>query len=184
MGWEHCGIPKCSVGATTAPPTTTAPPPTTTTTTTTPAIASEDKPVAIAFVPTSFFIYKTKGKTWREARQACQENGGDLASLARNKEKDSLWAFVPQDTTHPSWTGGYWIGAVRKTMVGSHPPKKRWLWLTGEPILNIQDDSADDCATYYHRKGDSMATITDDKCDEKRPGYICQFKSNLLQFIP
>ncbi len=36
--------------------------------TTTPAITSENKPVSIAFVPTEFFIYKTKGETWSEAR--------------------------------------------------------------------------------------------------------------------
>ena len=101
---------------------------------------------------------------------------------------NSIGPFVPKDSSIPedqrfTYTGGYWVGAVRKPVVGSHPPRKHWLWLTGEPIPNIQDDNADDCAAYYKGKGDSEATITDDKCNEKRPGYICQFDPNVLKFI-
>ena len=115
-------------------------------------------------------------------RQACQEMGGDLASLAKNKEQDSIWPFLPKDN---SIYHGYWIGGIRKTVVGSHPTRKHWLWLTGEPIPNIHNiDGIDgyDCAAYYKLKGHLQASVTGEKCNEKCPGHICQHHSNLLQF--
>ena len=71
----------------------------------------------------------------------------------------------------------------KKHFSEDQPPRKHWFWLTGEPIHPSMDSDGGDCAAYHKRKGDSKATITDDKCNEKRPGYICQFRSNLLQII-
>ena len=126
-------------------------------------------------------------------RQACQKKGGDLASLAKNQVMASIWPFVPEDNTmimsggQRKYTGGYWIGGVRKTVAGS--PNDHWEWLTGEPIppkiihviYGISD--GDVCAAYYKVKGYPKASIIDDKCNEKRPGYICQFHSNLLHLF-
>ena len=120
-------------------------------------------------------------------RRTCQEKGGDLASLATNKQIDSIWPFVPEDNTmtmsgnQRRHTGGYWIGGVKKNVVGSKPTRKHWLWLTGKPLLHIQAPfggpwiHGPECAAYYKLKGHSEASITDDKCDEKHSGYICQF---------
>ena len=127
-------------------------------------------------------------------RQACQEKGGDLASLATNKQIDSIWPFVPEDNTmtmsgnQRRHTGGYWLGGVKKTVDGLK--RKQWLWLTGEPLPNIQlpwggnGIHGPECAAYYKLKPSGSfsihPSIVGDKCDEKRPGYICQFYSNLL----
>jgi len=85
-------------------------------------------------------------------------------------------------------TGGYWLGGVKKTVDGLK--RKQWLWLTGEPLPNIQlpwggnGIHGPECAAYYKLKPSGSfsihPSIVGDKCDEKRPGYICQFYSNLL----
>ena len=114
-------------------------------------------------------------------RQACQENGGDLASLAKNDDVEAIGPFVPEEDERQS---KYWIGG--KTMAGSHPSREEWFWLTGEPIPIIHEMHnirGGDCAAYYKFKGPLKAGIYRDQCNEKRPGYICQFQSNLLPFI-
>ena len=117
-------------------------------------------------------------------RKACQEKGGDLASLPTNQEIESIEPFVPEDNTMSGNrnTGGYWIGGIRK----AEGSPDQWFWLTGEPIPTIHHIYGifgDDCAAYYKLKDHPQAHITNDNCNEKRPGYICQFTSNLLQFI-
>ncbi|VDI24213.1 Hypothetical predicted protein [Mytilus galloprovincialis] len=107
------------------------------------------------------------GKTWKDARNHCQANGGDLISLTT----PSKWEFVLQFT---SCKTNMWIGLKDK------------LWVTNatfENVFNVSVQLNDHDGRYYNDSEPgcgkfsirSKPILQDESCNERlKKIYVCE----------
>lgn len=107
---------------------------------------------------------------WYDARNVCQNNGGDLASIHSQPESNSISAVFPSDVV-----GEYaWIDMQDIVEEGT------WVWADGTPMdyeNHDDDDSNNDprqnCGL-IHTPNLNLGRWDDDACTEIWP-FVCRF---------
>merc|ERR1712126_127920 len=81
------------------------------------------------------YVLGLEAKTWQEARAACKNLGGDLASSISYKEFDGIVAAAKasktKDNPKNKWAFCVWVGAYRNK---GNTGNNGWKWITGEPL--------------------------------------------------
>merc|ERR1712168_1098436 len=94
----------------------------------------DDQSVTKAFsVGWKSYVLVLGSRGWNAARTACQNVGGDLASLISYKEFDGIVAAVKSSRA----TGdaqNVWVGAKLKDGWTKTETEDGWEWITGEPL--------------------------------------------------
>ncbi|CAG2219918.1 CD206 [Mytilus edulis] len=112
-------------------------------------------------------LFSNGGITWRDARNHCQQNGGDLISITTLQKWEFVESFLSCKTS-------IWIGL------------KAQQWVNGKPFINVfgfqtqlnnQDsafpgDNEQDCTVVYFQ---SANVFQDESCNIRvKSNYLCE----------
>jgi len=130
------------------------------------------------------FIKKNMGISWKDARTACKNIGGDLASLKDYKDFDLIASmFQGEPYRYWFWVGGHFNGTVPNWSdnifwnSGEPIPVNFQYWVAGDPSYRYSD-----CVFLYN-----YPTVTRQNGDKSRTalgnwpcykatahGYVCE----------
>ena len=121
--------------------------------------------------------------TWEEARDACQELGGHLATVKSDKELENIIALVEEKGASFIWLGAYRGGDGTWYYVTGEP-MTYGVWDTNEPSAFDGDGTAENCLLMWHSRSRDMWCFNDTRNDpisvlprtySGKTAYICQF---------
>uniref|UniRef100_A0A669BYQ4 C-type lectin domain-containing protein n=1 Tax=Oreochromis niloticus TaxID=8128 RepID=A0A669BYQ4_ORENI len=110
-------------------------------------------------------------KTWKESRDFCQLQGGDLIIIDSQDEEVCCWTLLRQ-----WWENGFWIG------ITDIETEDRWVWINnvteveywmdGEP--NNDGINGEDCGVAVASISNPWKTRFDGKCQLHNLHWICE----------
>ncbi len=117
-----------------------------------PVFAQNDTGNTITFGDHKYAIYND-GKTWEDAKKACEDAGGHLATITSQEEQDTIKTLMEQSGNKNS----YWLGGHRATE--DTDSWYNWKWITGEKFeythwgaRQPDNHSGEDCLMIYKER--------------------------------
>ncbi|XP_030752008.1 C-type lectin BpLec-like [Sitophilus oryzae] len=124
------------------------------------------------------YFASTEALNWTDAREACINVGGELASIITNEEYNSIETFLVQNNKKPAnkWSG-YWLAGIRHSdgtfywdTTGTRVGTSVGGWLFNEPNDVSQMEH---CIELKWDDEMGYSGWNDISCDTKRR-YLCQ----------
>ncbi|MBN2864365.1 MAG: C-type lectin domain-containing protein [Bacteroidales bacterium] len=130
------------------------------------------------------------GLSWHEAKAACEQRGGYLATITSEQENTFVFNLVKSnnDFWYLDYLGnglGPWLGGFQPD--GSQEPDGGWEWITSEPFSYTNWETGQpDNATQFGQSvirfikiggliGDGWDDSDVNNPAEHRKGYICEY---------
>lgn len=119
--WDSGNLQQLTTTAPTEPTIPAATDSATTTHTTTATVRPAWVPADVVEYNGHFYKRYEETLSWDEAKAACEELGGHLATITTAEEQAAVMAYLEQGSQHDCW-------------IGSRRDNKQWIWITDEPF--------------------------------------------------